>query len=401
MKKLSVLVFILFVGFVFSEEKISEEKSFSAAASTIWVENGLSFNGRGSAALIPIYWHRCKNKSSQEEANNCALEKCKSRRNAGDTRICIIYREGSKNVFKENKNNYFDKFESFHMLAKGQIHIKNYKDYVYDQTIPYDCGLENTNSSDFKEILKSSKKEFFYKVTSNNLRSNYCAFDNSEEASKAMQFAMLECIETESDTCAVSGTGNKSGGWIIHGNNEIEVSQFLKERNQKIAKIKKQRELERKEADYIAQKRNTCIKYGFKKDADIAECIRKSIAEDNANEIALKKIKEENQTKLKEEQKLAQQQLLLQQQQQALIYQQQQNQQQQNQARSNCYMSGKSLQGGIAGALDIIGNCNNNPYGNSNANQICNFKHWNGLVIQGDCSQSSIILGNEVYQKIQ
>ena len=90
-----------------------------------------------------------------------------------------------------------------------------------------------------------------------------------------------------------------------------------------------------------------------------------------------------------------------QQQNQALIYQQQPNQQQRNQARSNCYMSGKSLQGGIAGALDIIGNCNNNPYGNSNANQICNFKHWNGLVIQGDCSQSSIILGNEVYQKIQ
>ena len=40
MKKLSVSVFILFVAFVFSEEKISEEKSFSAAASTNWVENG-------------------------------------------------------------------------------------------------------------------------------------------------------------------------------------------------------------------------------------------------------------------------------------------------------------------------------------------------------------------------
>ena len=405
MKRFSVLVFVLFVGFVFGDEKISEEKSFSAAASIIFIEDGFSYHGRNSPALIPIYWHRCKNKTTQEEANNCALEKCKSRRNAGDNRKCIIYREGTKNVFKENKNNYFDKFESLHMLAVGQIHIKNYKDYLYDQTISYDCGLENTSSSDFKEILKSSKKEFFYKVTSNNLRGNYCAFDNSKEAIKAMQFAMLACIERESDTCAVSGTGNKSGGWIMHGKNEIEVSQFLKDRNQKIAKIEKQRELEKKEADYIAQKRNTCIKYGFKKDADIAECVRKSIADDKANEIALKKIKEENQTKLKkerqeklkEEQKLAQQQLLLQQQQQALIYQQQQG----NQARSNCYATGKTLQGGIAGALDIIGNCNNNPYGNSNANQVCNFKHWNGLVIQGDCSQSSIILGNEVYQKIQ
>ena len=32
----------------------------------------------------------------------------------------------------------------------------------------------------------------------------------------------------------------------MHGNNEIEVSQFLIERNEKIAKVEKQRELKKK-----------------------------------------------------------------------------------------------------------------------------------------------------------
>lgn len=246
---------------------------------------------------------------------------------------------------------------------------------------------------------------------------------NQKSQIEANDCAMSKCLKTGpgsngTQSCIISMEGKKD----VYKENiaayfyEKRLKE-IKERNEniereRIAKIERKKRLEKQELDrklelikqenqYVAQKKQSCVKYGFKKDADIAECVRKSIADDKANEIALKKIKEENQTKLKEEQKLAQQQLLLQQQQQALIYQQQQKQQQENQARSNCYMSGKSLQGGIAGTLEIIGNCNNNPYGNSNANQICNFKHWNGLIIQGDCSQSSIILGNEVYQKIQ
>ena len=53
----------------------------------------------------------------------------------------------------------------------------------------------------------------------------------------------------------------------MHGNNEIEVSQFLIERNKKIAKIEKQRELEKKEADYLDLELTTLICPGgyFKK----------------------------------------------------------------------------------------------------------------------------------------
>ena len=53
----------------------------------------------------------------------------------------------------------------------------------------------------------------------------------------------------------------------MHGNNEIEVSQFIIERNEKIAKIEKQRELEKKEPDFHDLELTTLIYPGgyFKK----------------------------------------------------------------------------------------------------------------------------------------
>ena len=34
-----------------------------------------------------------------------------------------------------------------------------------------------------------------------------------------------------------------------------------------------------------------------------------------------------------------------------------------------------------------------------NSNKVCNFKNYNGVVIQGDCNKSNIWIGNEVFTK--
>lgn len=303
MKRFGLLILFLFVSFVLSNEKITEENNYSARAIVFDTAKDESENSR--KLLSGLFAGSCKNQKSQIAANDCAMSKCLNT-DAGSygSQSCIISMEGKKDVYKENISNFF------------------------------------------------------------------------KEKRKNEQIARKEKAERE------------------------RIARIAKAERERIAELEKKRKLEKLEADYIAQKRNTCIKYGFKKDADIAECIRKSTAEDKANEIALKKIKEEKQKQLEKErqlnQQLAQQQYYIEQQAQAYMLQQQQ----QIMARSGCMMSGKTLQGGWAGTLEILGNCNRNPY-YYDATNICNYANQDGIVIQGLCSNHSINIGLDRFTKIR
>lgn len=243
-------------------------------------------------------------------------------------------------------------FEKLHLLAVDEVYVQGVSQYeVPNEAKEYNCSIDE-RETDWNTKVKSSKKRYFYQGSSENPNQDFnCAFDNEEEALLAKAKLMHNCISSGAVACHIGGTGdtkatdlNKFGvlnNWILLGSNDIKREQMFLKRSQ-LMQLKKQ----------LEPLRLNCISFGYSDEKVIAECVERQYLEN------LKRNKPTN---------------------------------------APAPRSRSASWGDILGAMGR--EMQKNPVFNPNYSytKICNFKNFEGRIIQGDCKKNSIGLGYDVY----
>ncbi len=253
-----------------------------------------------------------------------------------------------------------DDLSTLHGLTTNAFYVKDDSKDMTREYPNYDCGLQKEYGT-FDEIIQTSKKRYLYKGVgfmgraSGKNKSFYCGFNDKSEALIAIDTILLTCIKAGFGDCHLGGTGDKTGNYYMSGA-PIRSDLLMKQR---IAILQNQNATEKRRqeiANYIRTKRELCIAYGYEGVNVIAECVEREINKDTVrqNQIA-----------------------------QGNYQIQQRNNQRQRDAISQ-----------IGRALILSGS-------GQTQTTICNFKNFDGMIIQGDCKQNSITQGNDVYGKIK
>lgn len=242
--------------------------------------------------------------------------------------------------------------QRLHLLAAGEVYVQGITQYeVSDAAKAYDCSIDE-REDDFDAKVKSSKKRYFYQGSPDDPYEDFnCAFDNEEEALLAKAKLMHNCISSGAVACHIGGTGdtkatelNKYGvlnRWMLLGGNDIKKEQLLLKRSQ-LMSLKKQ----------LEPFRLNCISFGYSDEKLIAECVERQYLEN------LKRNRPTNAPAM------------------------------------------RSRSAGLGDMLAAMGReMQKNPAFNPNYSylKICNFKNFEGRIIQGDCKNNSIRLGYETY----
>ena len=245
----------------------------------------------------------------------------------------------------------YTEFEKLHLLAVDEVYVQGVTQYeVSNEAKEYDCSIDE-REEDWNAKVKSSKKRYFYVGVPDDPSKDFnCAFDNEEEALLAKAKLMHNCISSGSVTCHIGGTGdsratekNKNGSlatWIMSVSSSLAKTELLLKRDQLLVLQKK-----------LDPFKLTCMSFGHSDKTAIAECVER---------LYLENLKKNNQANV----------------------------------------SPNNRSGNLNDVLIAIGNdIKRNPAFNPNYSQsrICNFKNIAGAIIQGDCRNSSIKLGYELY----
>jgi len=249
---------------------------------------------------------------------------------------------------------------SMHKLAVDAFYVKDISQNLPTEHKDYDCGLV-TEYESYDEIRQTSKKRFLYSGQGTldrnltGLKEFYCGFDNKSEALKAKDTILLNCINAGYINCNVAGTGEKNGGYIMLGGNEIKADSLMAQRDIALEQqdIREKRRLEI--ANYIASKRELCVAYGYEGVNVIAECVEREINKDTLR---------------------------------------------QNQAAQNNYQIQQRNNQKRSEALAEMGKTLMQIGSGQTKTAICNFKSFSGTIITGDCRQTAIKQNGETYWKI-
>ena len=245
-----------------------------------------------------------------------------------------------------------DDLEKLHLLAVDEVYVQGVTQFeVSDAAKAYDCSIDE-RADDWDTKVKSSKKRYFFQGSPDDPYKDFnCAFNNEDEALLAKVKLMHNCISSGAVACHIGGTGdtkptklNKYGvlnSWMLLGGNDIKKEQLLLKRSQ-LMQLRKQ----------LEPYRLNCISFGYSDEKAIAECVERQYLEN------LKSNKPTN---------------------------------------APAPRSRSASLGDILGAMGR--EMQKNPVFNPNYSytKICNFKNFEGRIIQGDCKKNSIGLGYDTY----
>ena len=173
------------------------------------------------------------------------------------------------------------------------------------------------------------------------------AFTGGRTVEEAERNALTNCkMYSGKYDCILERSNNTN----VFSANSFEYKKGFQEK----LSFERQRQKEDSLRRYIASIRQACISYGFTDDNAIAVCVQKEIQKNE-------------QIRVQMNQQIAQQNRI----------------NSQNRARAFSELGKTLLESG------------------QTQTTICNFKNFDGMIIQGDCKQNSITQGNEVYWKIK
>ena len=242
--------------------------------------------------------------------------------------------------------------QKLHLLAQGEVYVQGVTQYeVTNEAKEYDCSIPE-RGRDWDRSKNPLNKRYYYSGSPTDVFARFnCAFNNEEEALLAKAKLMHNCISSGSVTCNIGGTGdleatelNEYGGlnrWMLLGGNCLKTERLLLKRAQ-LMQLKKQ----------LEPFRLNCISFGYSEEKVIAECVERQYLEN------LKRNKPTN---------------------------------------APAPRSRSASLGDILGAMGR--EMQKNPVFNPNYSytKICNFKNFEGRIIQGDCKKNSIGLGYDTY----